>query len=171
MKVTFDTILERASINLSIVMGDGVSLSYPLPDLQAGRKTDRFFLYQKGFRSPEGPRPFAMLTLDHDTGEVLSYTDARLQDFMGDGFGPWNKPISYALDPSITIQDLKMEQTMLRKLYEGVRRFAFQDTLTDEEKEILRKFVFLMEHAGPNSLQPYYRAIGENFYRWVKEHA
>ena len=168
--VSFDTILAQTKKQITLAMGEGVSLSYPLPDLQAGRKTDRFFLYQKGLRSPEGPRPFALLTLDHDTGAVLAYADARLQDFMGPEHQPWNKRISYALDKSVTVQDVQAEQVTLRKLYPDIRRIAFQDTLTEQEADLLHTFVSLMEHAGPEGLQPYYKTMGENFYGWVKEH-
>ena len=170
MAVTFDSTLRSVRRMVAMTLDDSVAVSYPLPDLHNGRKTDRVFLYRRGNRSPEGPRPFALMTLDHATGQLLGYADARLEDFMGQEHQPWNRRISYALAGGITVQDVQEEQTMLRKLYEGVRCFAFQDSLTEPEKEVLRKFVFLMHNAGPDSLQPYYAAMGQNFYRWVNEH-
>ena len=170
MAVLFETILRETRQKLSWTMDDGVSLSFPLPDWQNGRKTDRMFLYRRSTRSLEGPRPFALLTLDFETGAPLAYADARIEDFMGDAHGPWNAKISYALPAGISVRDVQEEQAMLRKLYEGVRCLAFQDQLTEPERELLEKFVFLMDHAGPEGLRPYYEAMGKNFYEWVKKH-
>ncbi|MBR5110045.1 MAG: hypothetical protein IK099_07605 [Clostridia bacterium] len=166
----FSKILEENQRKTAYWFDDSVCLSYPLPDMKNGRKTERMFLYNRGVMRQEGPRPFGLMTLDYASGRLLAYQDGRLEDFMDTAAYPFDRPVSYALNGKISVKDFKMEQAMVRKLYEGVRRFAFQDTLTKEEKEVLEKFCFLMEHAVPAELLPYYETMGKNFYRWVKEH-
>ena len=56
--------------------------------------------------------------------------------------------------------------SLIRKLYESVRTFAFRRTLTAEETEILKKYLVLLIQSQPDALQPYYRKMGKNFFRW-----
>lgn len=167
----FEEILRAQTRRLKAMFGDSVTLSYPLPAIVNGRKADRVFLYRHAGAQLDAPRPFGLLTLDADTGEVLCFEDARVHDFLEDAGTAPDAVISYRLPEPVSVRDYQMEQTMLRKLYEGVRLAAFSETLTEEAHEVVDKYCFLLEHAVPTALRPYYAAMGRGFDEWRKEHA
>lgn len=147
------------------LFGDAVSLSYPIPDITHAIRVERYFLYPAG-NTLTRSRPFGTVTVEMETGRLLSFQDCRIQDFMDPEKYPFDQKISYELPRKIGIRQLKTEQSLINKLYESVRCFAFEENLTEEQKELLRKYWALFLSSVPTSLLPYYQKLGKNFYRW-----
>ena len=162
---TYTDVFRKVREMVSYLFGDQVSLSYPVPDVTHGVRVERYFLYPAG-NTLTRSRPFGILTVEMDNGRLLSFQDCRLRDFMDTDKYPFDQKISYELPRKIGVKQFKVEQSLINKLYESVRGFAFEENLTDKQKELLSKYWVLLLRSVPASLQPYYQKMGKNFYRW-----
>lgn len=149
-------------------LGENVITSYPVPNMENGILTEKIFLYRMS-RSVERSRPFAVLTVSAENGEVLSYSNCKYEDFVDTGSHPTSKLISYAMPIKETIEEFESEQAMIRKMYEIIRRFAFSDNVTEQERILLSKYRLIFWGAVPKDLTDYYNAIGKEFFKWVNE--
>lgn len=160
----YTELFSAAGEKVSLLFGDEVSLSWPMPDIWAAQRVERFFLYPA-----QGPlrrmRPFGSAVFSSDSGLLLAYQDLRLRDFMGEGH-PFSEPISYALPAGTDTGLLSTRRSLLSKLYEEVRGFAFAARLDDGQKDTLRRYWALLLAVTPEALRPYYQKMGKNFYRW-----
>lgn len=161
----YNALFRKVKETVSHLIGDQVSLSYPMPDVTKGVWVERFFLYYSGF-STERTRPFGLLTVSMESGQIISYQDCRFSDFMDTEKYPFSEKISYALPKQVSVKQYQVEQSLINKLYESVRQFAFKTELTAEEKETLSKYFALLLQSVPVALHPYYQKMGKNFYRW-----
>ena len=166
---SYSTIFPQVKREVSALFGDETCLSEPIPDVTAGVRVERYFLYPVN-RQTMRSRPFGYLTTSMESGQVLLYQDCRVRDFMDTGEHPFSEPISYALQEKIGVRQFRTEQSLLRKLYESVRTFAFQDTLTEEQKQTLESYLVLLFRSQPAALLPYYSKMGKNFFRWGYTH-
>lgn len=155
---------------VSYLFGEQVCLSYPMPNVTHGVWVERYFLYPAG-NTLNRSRPFGLLTVERDTGRMLSFQDCRLSDFMDTEKYSFDQKISYEFPRKIGVKQLKEEQGLINKLYESVRCFAFEESLTDEQRELLSKYWALLLSSIPAALQPYYQKMGESFFRWSYAHA
>lgn len=167
--LAYATVFPEVKKAVSYLLGDQVSLSYPMPDVTHGVWVERFFLYPMG-TSINRTRPFGLLTVSMENGQILSYQDCRINDFMDTQKYPFSKNICYALPRKVGVKQFKVEQSLINKLYESVREFSFKDELTTEQKEVLRKYLALLLQSVPAALHPYYQKMGKNFYRWGYTH-
>ncbi len=161
-------ILAELRQKLTYCMGENIGISYPMPDIENGTRIEKQFLYRKTLALTRS-RPFALITVSMDDGALLSYQDCRFRDFMepeGHGF---NQKINYALPKKQDVKEYATKQSLLRKMYEVVRQAAFSETLTQQEKELIGKYLSLLREQVPADLLEYYEKAGENFYRWVKK--
>ena len=154
---------------VTYLFGENVSLSYPMADRVNGIPVDTFFLYPHS-ASLTRARPFALLRVCAETGRILSYTDCRAEDFMGEAGAPLTEKLNYALPKKMGVKEFKLEQSMLNKMYEAVRLIAFREELTSEEADVLRKYWVMLENAVPSDLLPYYLTMGKNFRKWGYDH-
>lgn len=167
--LSYATVLPEVRKTVSYLLGDQVCLSYPMPDVTHGIRVEKFFLYPMS-ASTLRSRPFGLLTVAMESGQILGYEDCRIRDFMDTEAHPFREEISYALPRKIGIKQFKLEQGLINKLYEAVREFAFSDNLTPEQTELLSKYMGLLLQSIPEALQPYYQKMGKNFYRWGYTH-
>ena len=162
----YSVISPRVNRVAEMVVGRDMALSYPVPALINGIRADRFFVYGTGF-SKTRPRPFAALTVAMDGGVVLEYADCHVRDFMDTEKYPLDGKISYALPQKVSVKELKLEQSTINKLYELVRRVAFKDELTEQERKTVAAWYVMLENSVPRDLVPFYEAMGKEFYEWV----
>jgi len=151
---------------LAYCYDDAVSLSYTVPDVENGMRVDKAFLYRNALDTRR-TRPFALLVTAANDGRIVELTDCRYRDFVDPERFPFTQNLDYRLPSKQSIEDFKMEQGMLRKLYEAVRLFAFETNLEPGKQELLEKYRFLFEHAVPKDLIPFYRALSPRFEAWV----
>jgi len=147
------------------LFGDQVSLSYPMPDVLRGLRVERFFLYPTGSRLMRS-RPFGILTVEMESGRLVSYRDCRIEDFMDTEKFPFQE-ICYELPEKVSVRQFKETQNRIHSLYESVREFAFGENLTDDQKALLTEYWQLLLRSVPVSLQPYYQEMGKAFYTWL----
>ena len=162
----YQEIIPEIKKKLAYCFDDSVCLSYAVPDIENAIRTDKVFLYQSTLNTVRS-RPFAMLSTAADDGRIICFLDSRYQDFMDTGAYPFQKKLNYSLPEAESMKDFQMEQRMIRKMYEGVRSFAFQQELNAEQKELLSKYSFLFEHAVPKDLLPFYHGLNPRFYEWM----
>jgi len=160
-KTVFSKVVEMKA-NL---FGEQVSLSYPVPELVNGIRAEKYFLYS-AVPSPEKTRPFGLMTVAMENGRLLAYQDCRVEDFVDSEKHGFDRKLSYGLPQPMSIQEMKVRQSLLNKLYGEVRSMAFSDSLTDRQQEILFKYSVLMDQLVPEDLIPYYVAMGRNFNEW-----
>lgn len=158
---------ERLQETVNAIFGEQTALSYPLPDVVSGGLfVEHHFIYPVGTSLMSG-RPFARVTIDMKTGLLLNYKDCRLEDFMDTEEHPLSEVINYELPKKTSIKTFKATQSLIGKLYEVIRDFAFKEPLTPEEKIILGKYVVLLLTSVPESLVPYYKKTGKSFFSWA----
>lgn len=167
--LTYAVIFPRLKELVSSICGETAILSYPLPDVENGIRVERSFLYAHGSEIVR-TRPFAVVTTAVESGRLLSYQDCRLRDFFDTARHPFSQPIRYELQRKIGVKEFRLEQDMINKLYETVRRIAFQETIQNEEARQLGAHYLMLEKAVPADLIPYYQAIGKNYYDWVVQY-
>ncbi len=164
----YSDILSELKRKMAFCFDDSVCLSYPVAGMIGGRRVDKVFLYRKAVGTA-GLRPFASLVTDAENGDILLLESCKLHDFMDTQQYPLTRKLDYSLPNKTSVQDFKMEQQMIRKLYEGVRTFAFSNELTAEQKELLEKYTFLFTYTTPRELQPFYEALSPEFTVWARE--
>lgn len=148
------------------MLGRNAALSYPIPDVVNGIRAERFFVYPTGTVKVR-ERPFGVITVAMDGGAVLEYVNCRARDYFDSGEHPITEKIDYSLPRKISPKEFRTEQGLINKLYELVRRVAFKEELTDQERKALSVWYVMLENSVPQSLIPFYQAIGKNFYEWV----
>ena len=94
----YSTIFPKVKREVSELFGDEVCLSEPIPDVTAGIRVERYFLYPMN-SSLMRSRPFGYLTTSMENGRVLLYQDCRVRDFMDTKEHPFSEPISYEPHP------------------------------------------------------------------------
>ena len=163
--LSYATVFPEVKKSVSYLFGEQVSLSYPMPDVTRGIWVERYFLYPAG-NSIVRSRPFGLLTVSMENGQILAYQDCRINDFMDTEKYPFSEKISYALPRKIGVKQFKVEQSLINKLYDSVREFSFKEELAAEQKQMLQKYMALLLQSIPAALHPYYQKMGKNFYRW-----
>lgn len=162
----YSVISSRINRIAEAITGRNMALSYPIPDIVNGIPVDRFFLYSMGF-SKIRERPFGVLTVSQDGGVVLEYVDCHVRDYFDTAQYPFEVKIDYSLPRKISVKEFKTERELINKLYELVRRVAFKDQLTEQERKTVAAWYVMVENSAPQNLIPFYQAIGKNFYEWV----
>lgn len=166
MPMTFEQLRPGIKQTVSQMLGEGVALSYPLAERLGGQLCDSFFVYHGGMQTLR-TRPFAKISFLAEDGTLVHYQDARVLDFMPAGQYPFARKIHYELQAAPSIQEYQTRQTMLYKLYERIRRFAYQPELTEQEREQLSVYCMQLALGEPRELIPFYRSLVPEFYQWA----
>lgn len=168
-KMTYRGNTDDLQMLVKMLFGEQTELSYPLPDVvKGGLLVEHYFIYPSGTSIMAG-RPFARITVEMETGLLLFYRDCRIEDFMNTEEHPLTEVISYELPEKVSVKTFKTKQSLIYKLYEDVKTFAFKNELTADEQETLRKYVVLVLTSEPEALVPFYKRLGINFFSWAYE--
>ena len=144
--------------------GEGAAASLPMPDVINGRRVERFFLYRRVAGKPTGPRPFAIVTADAESGQLLAYQDVGLLDAAT---LPGEDRISHALTDGMTLSQYRQALDETYDLYETVRAFAFTGSLTPDQTHALADFSARFQTVTPAGHRDWYRVIGGRFLEWM----
>ena len=161
----------RKKIHLIIkeLFGENVALSFPVPCVENGLKTERYFIYRMSFDVMK-TRPFAVISILMSDGTILAYRDCRIQDYMDTQSYPFSEKIYYTIpDDSISAVGLKRAMAEFDELYQQIREFAFRETLSDAEKEAIGKYQAMFDQLVPAALIPYYHGLNEAFFHWINK--
>jgi hypothetical protein len=147
------------------------SISFPVADLVNGILVEKVFLY------PTSPmelrtRPFALVTSAMEDGTILKYENAYVYDFVPTQRHSFEEKISYEIPgcEKKSLREHRLELQLLTKLYEEIRIFVFEESLTPEQREILTKYYVIFEKTVPTALLPFYDGMSEKYKKWVVEH-
>lgn len=166
--LNYAVVLNKTAQGVQVLSSEQTCMSYAMPDQENGIPVEKYFLYTMAYDSVHG-RPWAMVTADMARGDILLYEDCRVKDFMDTERHPLHEKIDYSLPREIGLREYKMQQELMKKLYERVRLLAFREELSGEEQELLRKYLILLDSSVPADLIPYYHAIGKNFIAWTEK--
>ena len=169
MFVGYEESFELIQRSVKTIVGEQTALSHPIPDIVGdGIFVEHYFIYPAGTSLFAG-RPFAQITIDMKTGMLLAYKDCRVEDFMDQDKHPLSEVINYELPEKLTVQKYIAQQSLINKLYKQVREFVFNESLTEKEQEVFRKYIVLVLNSVPKALVPYYKKLGKKFYDWGYE--
>jgi len=164
----YQEIISELKKKAAFCYDDAVCLSYAVPEVENGMRVDKVFLYRNSLDTRR-TRPFAVMITAADDGRIVSLTDCRYRDYVDSGKYPFSGKLDYRMPEKESPADFQMEQSMIRKLYEAVRLFAFEEELEPEKRQLLSKYRFLFEHAVPKDLLPFYQALSPRFEAWIQQ--
>lgn len=164
----YSDILSNIKRQITPICGENIAFSYPVPDIVNGIKVEKFFIYPISAKL-ERTRPYVMVTTLMEDGCLCKFQNCRFEDFVNTEEHPFSQKIEYKfpMERYESMKEIKLEQNLLNKTYELIRQLAFQDSLNDVQKSILVRYFGLFEHATPDYLAPYYKAMGKNFIEWM----
>ncbi|HHV13114.1 MAG TPA: hypothetical protein GXX75_22845 [Clostridiales bacterium] len=163
-------ILEKNKKVIADLCGN-CSISFPVPDLVNSILVEKVFLY------PSSPaevrtRPFALVTSAMEDGTILKYENAYVFDFVPTQKYPFEEKINYGIPDGEKKSpgEHRLEMELLAKLYEEIRSFVFEESLTADQKELLTKYYVIFEKSVPVAQLPFYDGMSEKYKKWMVEH-
>lgn len=170
MKI-YNEILPDIRSKVTQICGGNFGISFPFVDLVDGIRVEKVFIYPVSNEKMR-TRPFAAVTFSMEDGMILKYENAYLYDFADTEKYPFDKKISYEIPDGSkkTVKEHQLELSIIFKLYEAIRNFAFNEELSAEQAEILTKYYVIFEKTVPSSNIPFYEALSEKFMKWVIKH-
>lgn len=142
-------------------------VDYLLPALENGMMVERSFV--SNIDRTCKYRPFAWIGIDSETGEFLYYKHCLCEDFIDTQAYPPESVIKAEYITERTLEEQIEYDKELWRLYSIIREYAFSETLTDEQKEVLRKYREIWEKTVLLDLKPYYEALSPEFFEWLSQ--
>lgn len=165
--MNYNTAYNILNNKLQMLLSENAMLSFPIPDMENGLKEDVYFVYNTSYQSKK-ERPYAIVKAAMTDGTLLVYQNCHLKDIVDTKKHPFSDKISYEPeDKSITVDDYAKMIERLKGLYSKLREFVFNDTVTDEERDVAVAYKNLLFKMTSPDLQIYYSAIGKSFSEWL----
>lgn len=155
----------------SLLCGPNTQISFPVIDKVNQIIVEKVFVYPFSFNEMR-TRPFGCITFSMTDGLLLKYENSYLFDFINTEEYPFDKKISYKIPGGNekSISEYQSQVSNIFDLYESIRRFAFKDELTTDQKETLSKYYLLFNNTVPPTHMPFYQALSQKYMNWVKKH-
>lgn len=160
----------RVDNGIFISAGEGTALSAYVPKMINGKLYELAFVYSmapSGLGYLKTGRPFAWFAVSPYSGDILFYNDCTYNDFAKDY--PMDSVISLSLKEKLDIDEfLKLDEEFV-STYEKLREFAFTDAdkLTQEQKDVMKKYKELFLKVIAPDFLPYYKSLSKEFFAWV----
>jgi hypothetical protein len=167
----YNKILPDIRKKVTELCGASSEISFPFIDFVNGIKVEKVFIYPFSTKEMR-TRPFGVVTTSMEDGLVLKYENAYLSDFVDTEKYPFETQISYVIPDGIekSAAEHQLEINIVYKLYEAIRKFAFTEDLSVEQREILEKYYVIFEKTVPASHLPFYEALSKKYMKWVIDH-
>lgn len=143
------------------------AFSYPVLARENGKLTEHMFLYSNQPITKK-PRPYAWLAIDSETGQLLIVCRCAYKDFAAGLQIPPGQLLDYAAPISCSHRELRQKQRAFAAVYEQLREFAFSDTVSGSQRNLLQQYQELSEQLINAELRPFYHALSPEFYRWIE---
>ncbi len=166
---TYKSLFPKINDFVSSFLGETACLSDPLPCMKNGVRGDCSFIYTMSSDLVHG-RPYGLIVTSMENGSPLLFRDSRFDDFVDTAEHPFDKPINYDLPVKIDVKEYMAQQSLIGKLYEGVRQVAFTENPCYEHRNLMMKHWALLEGTAPADLVPFYAAAGMQYLEWVKNY-
>ncbi len=154
-KETLATLKDAVGINFAV--------SYFVPVVINKALADVAFLYPLA-ATTEKTRPFAKVMFEHNTGNLIGYSNAFINDFMDSEKYPITTKINYALSSDISVVELNNLMKQVNSEYDEICRTVFKKDISEEEKEKIRGYKAAFYASVPEALMPYYEALSPEFF-------
>lgn len=147
--------------------GELTALSYPVPALDNGRLTERFFLCSNQARAVRR-RPFAWLAMDVESGRLARYADCAVEDFAaGLGAAP-DQELDYSAPEGQSVRETQKLARRMSELYRSIRTFAFCPAPSGEQREAMAQYQALLPRVWRPELRRFYEALSPEFFAWLQ---
>lgn len=143
------------------------AFSYPVPGRNGGKMVEHIFLYPNQPKTVK-PRPYAWITVDSETGELLLFQRCTYMDFAQNLQIPIGQQVNYAIPAEYSHKEVRQKQRAFTSVYAQIREFAFSDAVNDSKKELLRQYQELQEQLINPETLPFYRSLSPEFYQWME---
>ena len=144
---------------------DATSISHPVLDMRNGHLLDCFLLYSLSRDQTKYTVPTARIIIDSGNKKLIAYRSAEELPFSAyDGTDYFLIDTNY-----YTRDDVQKMEDEYRKLYIDIRRIAFKDTVSPEEKKIIVRYVRMLKLIEYEHLVPFLYELGATFFQWVKK--
>lgn len=143
------------------------AFSYPVPGRKGKIMVEHMFLYPNQPKTVK-PRPYAWITVDSETGELLLFHRCIYTDFAENLQIPIGQQVNYAIPVEGSRKEIRQKQNTFTSIYAQVREFAFSDVVSDSKKELLCQYKELQEQLINKEILPFYRSLSPEFYQWME---
>ena len=147
-------------------------ISLPVPAMDAGRPSERFFITDMSSVGPGEalvPRPYAWLAVDAATGEMLYYHCCAVQDFLDKDIFPADCQVSNQV--AFPNKEAYREACVrLKELYEELRLLFWEGKTADftaGEAAAREEYVKLFAKTIRIGQQALYQALAPEFFQWL----
>jgi molecular chaperone GrpE (heat shock protein) len=151
--------------DLAELLAEGASYSLPVSAQRAGRLFDALFLFK-----PElglSARPTGWMLLDCRTGKLAVLADCEIMDFaLPDLLPPKEAAAAYLKD--LTPKKQAQLRARINDCYDEMRGFAFSDTMTPHEADIVKEYKELFLTLSAPEHYPFYYALSPAFFTWLR---
>lgn len=143
---------------------DGISISHPVLDMRNGHLVDCFLLYSLSRDQTKYTVPTARIIIDSENKKLVEYGSAEELPFS-----VYNGTDYFSIEADCyTRDDTPKAEDEYQKLYIDVRKIAFKDMVSPEEKKIVARYVKILKSIEYEHLVPFLYELGTEFFRWVK---
>ena len=169
MMTTYETAAKELREKLSVLTGGSYEMGPWLPCRIQGHLCEQIFLYSA--TGKKRTRPYLRVLINSQTGAVLEFRNAYVEDFA-DGS---KYPLGGTMDYSVPTAKSATEQgELLKKLdevYAQVRTFAYAETLEEDQKTALKEYARCLERTVPAELLAFCKDAEPAFFCWLESKA
>ena len=163
MLLKYEDIVSTDITKLNIYLKEGQARSFPVPILNNDNIRDIYFIYtalrENAFISPSG-----RICLDPVAKKVEWYMSSSKQ-----GFAYMNNS-KIQFKQIRTYSEVEKHIELYKKIYPQIRMFAFEKVLSDEQREVLKKYRSTYDVLIDSSQKVLYNNISPDFFKWMEKH-
>lgn len=143
------------------------SLSYPVPVLLEERIfAERFFIFDN-HSNYEKTRPYAAVTIDSDTGKLVSYENCTVCDFAKEAKIPLGTVIDYSIPGKLSFKESLKKKKEFSEVYNKIREISFAENLDENQINMIKKYKELHREIINEQIYKFYYFLSPGFYEWI----
>lgn len=161
MLLKYKDIVQPNIEGIADYLKEGKARSFPIPIKNENEVRDVYFIYtalrRNAFISPSG-----RLCIDPILKKIEWYESSA------------EKAFSYGSNTEVqfkqmrTFNEIEEHVELYKTLYPQIRTLAFKDTLSNEEKEVLKKYKSTFNILIDESQKVLYNDISPDFFKWME---
>ena len=113
-------------------------------------------------------RPFGWLLMALTDGDICLMAECKAADFIATSAYPLTGKVVVKLPEATDKAKVKGYSEQLLAVYEGLRRFAFEENLSREQVAAVVQYKDLFLRLCPKGLYPFYHALSPAFFHWLR---
>ncbi len=144
------------------------ALSFFIPEKIGDVILENAFVYTSNPHT-EKTRPYARISVISEYGQLVSFQNCYLYDFIDTQKYPFEKKINYHVPVALTVKEQMSMIQKFSEVYGKLREFAFHSEISKEEETIIKEYSVLFTKIIPKDLYVYYYALSPQFFCWMKQ--